>query len=196
MFGRQARLPIDLMYGTGSHSEVPANEYAATLKQGLEDAYQLVRNKLAVSHERRKEHYDQKVHGKPYHEGDLVWLHSTVVPKGQSKKLHHSWTGPCRVVKRLSDSDYRIEALRGQKRRQVVHFDRLKLCTPGTRFMSESEEPSGQRTGNHPSKGTTLDAFGEDMELIDTGPETANPGRRYPRRERYAPARYAPLIAH
>ena len=72
MFGRQARLPIDLMYATGSHSEVPANEYAATLKQGLEDAYQLVRNKLAVSHERRKEHYDQKVHGKPYHEGDLV----------------------------------------------------------------------------------------------------------------------------
>ena len=65
-------------------------------------------------------------------------------PKGQSKKPHHPWTGPLRVVGRLSDSDYRVKALRGQKRVQVVHFDRLKLCVPGTRFPGDPEESPDQ----------------------------------------------------
>ena len=50
MFERQARLPIDLMYRTGSHSEMPVSEFAAQLMQSLEDVYRLVRAKLAVSH--------------------------------------------------------------------------------------------------------------------------------------------------
>ena len=114
MFGRHARLPIDLMYGTGSPSKMPVSEYAAQLKQSLEDAYRLVRAKLAVSHERRQVQYDKRIHGKPFTEGNLVWLHSAVVPKGQSKKLHHHWTGPLRVVGCLSDSDYRVKVLQGR----------------------------------------------------------------------------------
>ena len=194
MFGRQARLPIDLMYGTGSHSEMPVSEYAAQLKQSLEDAYRLVRAKLAVSHERRQVQYDKRIHGKPFKEGDLVWLHSTVVPKGQSKKLHHPWTGPLRVVGRLSDSDYRIKALRGQKRVQVVHFDRLKLCVPGTRFPSDPEESPDQAPSEQPVNQSTPGTFGQGMELLDTGPEPAQ--HRYPRRERHAPDWYAPVISH
>ena len=92
MFGGQVRLPIDLMYGTGSHSEMPVSEYAAQLKQSLEDAYRLVRAKLAVSHEQWQVQYDKRIDGKPFKEGDLVRLHSAVLPKGQSKKLHHTWT--------------------------------------------------------------------------------------------------------
>ena len=30
--------------------------------------------------------------------GDLVWLHSPVVPRGSSRKLHHPWTGPYKIV--------------------------------------------------------------------------------------------------
>ena len=55
MFGRQAKLPIDLMYATGHHVELPTSEYATQLKRGLEEAYARVREKLAQSHERRKE---------------------------------------------------------------------------------------------------------------------------------------------
>ena len=39
MFGREAKLPIDLMYGTGNDKSIPTTEYANQLKKGLEDAY-------------------------------------------------------------------------------------------------------------------------------------------------------------
>lgn len=102
--------------------------------QTLEDTYRLVCDRLAASHKRQKKHYDKKVHGKLFNVGNLVCLHSSLVPKGQSKKLHHPWTRPLRVVQRISESDYRIKALGQKKRFHVVHFDRLKLCAPGTRF--------------------------------------------------------------
>ena len=132
MFGRQAKLPIDLMYGPPSDTTdpTPVSDYAVHLKKSLEDAYSLAREKLGTSHERRKEYYDRRVHGSPFQPADLVWLHSTVIPQGHSRKLHHPWTGPCRVIERISDSDYRIKGLCGRQRTQIVHYDRLKLqCT-------------------------------------------------------------------
>ena len=126
-------------------------EYATQLKKGLEEAYSCAREKLATSHERRKEHYDKRVHGQPFAAGDLVWLHSTVIPPGQSRKLHHPWTGPYKILEKISDSDYKIKGLRGRKQCHV-HFDRLKRCIPGTRFDNDINDPgsvdqSGQQIG-------------------------------------------------
>ena len=46
MFGRQARMPIDLMYGMGNE-KVPTTQYAAATRKALEEAYCHVREKLA-----------------------------------------------------------------------------------------------------------------------------------------------------
>ena len=51
------------------------------------------------SFDRQKEVYDIEIHGKT---NDLVWLHSTVVPKGVGLKLHHPLTGP------FQESVYRL----------------------------------------------------------------------------------------
>ena len=119
MFGRQAKLPIDMMYGSPAAvtKELPISDYAILLKKSLEDAYSVAREKLGVSHTRRKEQNDKRLHGKP---ADLVWLHSTVIPPGHSRKLHHPWTGPFKVIERVSDSDYRIKGLRGRKKTHIV----------------------------------------------------------------------------
>ena len=92
MFGRQAKLPIDLMNGTREISEFPTKDYAVHLRKSLEEASHLVHEQLSTSRERCKEHYDRH---EPYKEGDLVWLYSPVVQQGYPKKLHHPWTGPC-----------------------------------------------------------------------------------------------------
>ena len=126
IFGRQAQLPIDLVYRTGN-ADTPVNEYALQLKEGLEDAYALVREKLNASHEHQKKYYDKHVHGDTFKIGDLVWLHNPVVPRGGSRKLHHPWTGPHLVVQILSTSDYKVKSLRGKKTTRIVHFNRLKL---------------------------------------------------------------------
>ena len=81
---------------------------------------------MGMKQEHQKQLYDRKVHGKPYEIGDMVWLHSPVVPRGTSRKLFHPWSGPHKVVKRLSDITYRILNTRSKRQRLVVHFDRLK----------------------------------------------------------------------
>ena len=133
MFGRQVWMPIDLMYGTPSPAPVSVAEYASNLRQALESAYANVRERMDRKLDREKELYDRKVHGKPLEIGDLVWLHCPAVPRGHSKKLHRPWSGPHRVVSKISEQVFRIQHYQNRQR-QVVHFNRLKLCPADVRL--------------------------------------------------------------
>eukprot|EP00731_Ephydatia_muelleri_P022337 Em0014g928a len=136
MFGRQVKLPVDLMYGTTQGKETAVMEYVKNLKDGLLEAYALVRDRCETEHKRQKSIYDRKVHGEPYSEGDIVWLYTPAVPSGQSRKLHRPWKGPYKVVERLGDATYKLQGTRG-RRPQIVHFDRLKPCPPNVRLANE-----------------------------------------------------------
>ena len=57
-----------------------------------------------------------------------MWLHSSVVPRGASRKFHHPWMGPYKIIKKLADVTYRIQNCRERQHQLVVHFDRLKPC--------------------------------------------------------------------
>ena len=174
MYGRQARIPVDLMYNPDSPDELPHHEYAALIRNTLEDAYSSVREHMTAKQEHQKEMYDQKVHGKLYEVGDLVWLHSSVVPRGQSKKLHHPWTGPYQVVKRLSDITYRIRNLKTKRQRQVVHFNRLKpyLVAMEQQSTAENSAPGSEETpaASVPQQ-TRERQFGDQLNIVDPDPE-------------------------
>ena len=70
MFGRQVKLPIDLMYGTNRTEPGTAAGFAQKLKDGLQEAYKLVREKCQAEHRRQKALYDERVHGKPFIHAD------------------------------------------------------------------------------------------------------------------------------
>lgn len=125
MFGRQARLPIDLVYGTGKQEveDQSIGEYAASLKERMSTAFALVRKNVSKHHVHQKELYDQKVHGKPFSAGEWVWLYSPVVTRGSSRKLNCPWKGPYTVLKRISDATYRVQHLQRRKDRKIVHFN-------------------------------------------------------------------------
>ena len=54
-FGRQTRLPVDIMYGTGEHDEAQSPcEYATTLKKCLTVVFTLVREQLKTTHQFQK----------------------------------------------------------------------------------------------------------------------------------------------
>ena len=91
MFGREAKLPVDLMYGSNPVDKRTPSEYVQQLKTSLHDAY-------AFEHKRQKAVYDEKIHGKPFDLDDNVWLHSPAIPRGQSKKLNHPWKGPFKYM--------------------------------------------------------------------------------------------------
>ena len=94
------------------------NQEAATVAPKLVNEMFLRFSHMQTEHHHQKELYDKRVHGRPFQPGDLVWLHNSHVPPGQSKKLHVPWSGPHKVVKRLSECTYQIQG----SQLHVVHF--------------------------------------------------------------------------
>ena len=209
MFGRQARLPVDIIYGTGAPEgeSRDVSTYVASLKRRISEAFEIVRRNVSKHHQYQKTLYDEKVHGKPYKPGDWDWLHSPVIPRGSSRKLHRPWKGPYTIVKKISDSTYRVHHLQKRKDRQVVHFNRLKSCPKSIR-LEDAEIPTDQRTSISLAPTDTDLAEHMDIEIVE-GPEddqlpamASNPEsfqqqvRRYPTRDRRVPQRYSDYVTH
>ena len=223
MYGRQARLPVDIMYGSPEPDVTTSTDYAKEVKRTLQNSYEIVRTKMQAELRREKEFYDEKVHRKSFEVDDLVWLHSSVVRKGKSKKFHCPWLGPYKVIKKLSDSTYRIKQFPRGKR-TVVHFDRLKPYLQSLPSSSKKQTaPRSQVSQQRPS------SIGHQLELIEDDdpspapvpprppsvppplvpvppPPSAPPPpipvqpnpipHRYPQRNRAPPQRFAPYVEH
>ena len=195
MYGRKVQLPLELMYGgpPSAPGYTSTTEYATQLKITLQEAYQRVREKTGQKLDRQKELYDEKVHGKPYSKGDLVWLHTTVTRKGTARKFHHPWTGPFLVIKRLSEAVYRLQHVENKNKRPVVHFDRLKLCPEDIRLHTRPQSTRSRPnlpSDEPPPIGTNLTHVPDDPPQVIPPPLP-----RYPQRHRQAPDRLILFIS-
>ena len=74
MFGREAQLPVDIIYNLpkGSESPEPDHKYANLLRKQLKEAYARIRSHLEKWQDDQKSYYDIQVHGKAYKKGDQV----------------------------------------------------------------------------------------------------------------------------
>eukprot|EP00731_Ephydatia_muelleri_P005409 Em0002g1585a len=165
MFGRLARLPVDIMYGSCPTEPVLPHQYVKTLKDTLESAYTKARKHMQATAMRSEELYNRRVHGQEYEVGDLVWLNNLVVPKGKSRKLHCPWTGPFKIIKKLSSVVYRIQDKRpGSRKRVVVHFDWLKPCPADIRMKPVVEDLHNSDANEQPVQfpGSDLQFFEDD----------------------------------
>lgn len=160
MFGRTAGLLVDVALGTTS-AETTLPQYVKNLQSSLETMYAYVQADMARKQSEQKVHYDAKSQGKHFSVGDMVWLHNPTVPRGKSCKLHRLWTGPFRIVTKLSDSVYRLQHVQFQRRRPVVHFNRLKACSLNTRF-SRPKAPIQWETQTPPPVGAGLELLDDD----------------------------------
>ena len=105
MFGRKARIPVDILCGTSLSDNMKVDDYMAQQCRILEEAYRQVYHTVGLKQDRQKELYDCRRHGESFQNGNFV-LHSSVVPQGRSKKMHCPWNGPYRVLKKLSEVTY------------------------------------------------------------------------------------------
>ena len=140
MFGRSVCMPVDIMYGSPNRPQVTLPQYVADLRSSLTAAYARVRKANLTD---RKSYTTGRFMGNCSRRENLVWLHTPAVPRGQAIKLHRPWTGPYRIVAKLSDAVHRIRHLQSRRKQLVVHFDRLKLCPP-TR-LPRTDVQSSQR---------------------------------------------------
>ena len=126
MYGREVRLPEDIMFALPATVETARADYKGILKRHLQHAYQLVRKHTRRQQEHQKFNYDRSIRGQPFQVGDLVLLHCPHVPRGRSPKLHRPWQGPFKVMAVLGPATNRIVNCARAKKRLVVHFNRLK----------------------------------------------------------------------
>ena len=85
---------------------------------------------------------------------ECAWLRVPYVKRGRTPKLCRPWQGPYTVIKKLSDVTYRIQQSgNGRRRRQVVHFNRIKpYSEPSERDSQDVQRlDTDIETGDQPS---------------------------------------------
>ena len=100
LYGKGMRLPLDIIYRPPL-TEKSRAEYANDVRCTLEQAYDTVREKLYLAHERQKDYYNRRSHSSRYQSGDSVWLFNSVIQKGVAPKFYEPSTGQFKVTKRL-----------------------------------------------------------------------------------------------
>jgi len=58
MFGHQAKLPLDVMYGTSKPAVQSPSDHASALKKQMTAAFALVRHHQTIQHKSQKDFYD------------------------------------------------------------------------------------------------------------------------------------------
>ena len=199
MFGREAKLPVDIMYGQPPNTlALSASEYSLQLRRHLEHSYHLVRDHLNLQQKRQKNLYDKRCYGVPYKQEDLVWVHFPAVPRGRTPKFHCPWRGPYRVKKVINDVLYRLQLVDGPCRNIIIHFDRLKPYHPDESRTKEivsdpktdSSVPLPATSPAHPSEEEEEEFF-----IVSPRPDVQQFLRRSTRQTR-PPDRYGEFVTH
>ena len=113
MFGREMRIPLDVMMGSGPmNNESSYSEFVTDLQGGLEAAYRDVRQNLKVAQRRQKDAYDKGVRHMVFEAGDLVLRYDPQLKPGEANKFHRQWEGPYEKVERVTDVTYRVKKVR------------------------------------------------------------------------------------
>ena len=128
MFGKEMRLPLDVMVGYPEATPDYYGDYVSQLKSELSNAFQDVREHLRTAQHRQKEYFDRGVKERLYQPGDQVFLFDPQLKPGEAAKFHRKWKGPYKVLERTTEVNYRIKKPQDPlSRSKVVHFDNLKL---------------------------------------------------------------------
>ena len=123
MFGRENRMPVDLMYSLLPSEELSYEDFVQRFKKKTERAYDIARSHLQKGAELQKETYDAKSTLIKYSVGDLVWYQSPGEEIKIVPKLRRKLTGPVVVTKKYDDLLYQIQL--SKKDYRNVHHNRL-----------------------------------------------------------------------
>lgn len=187
MFGREARLPIDLCFGASIDGGEERNhyQYVGNLKRDLQRAYQLASQAAEKTHLRNKRAYDQKITFQNIQEGDRVLLKNLGL-KGKHK-LESRWNStPHVVVGKLPNLPvYRVRPEGGGKPR-TLHRDHLLPIGESVRMPDEqayAEAPVRHRTRSARTKHRQTIQRKEVPALNDSSSETGDEVHYQPYKE-------------
>ncbi|KAJ8375794.1 hypothetical protein SKAU_G00063740 [Synaphobranchus kaupii] len=150
-FTREARLPVDLCFGTSldGTGDRHHSRYVEKLKGDLQKAYQLASKAADKTHERNKRAYDQKVSFQTIDTGDRVLMRNLGL-RGKHK-LESRWSCvPYVVVGKLPNLPvYRVKPEEGKGGVRTMHRDHLLPISQSIRMpevKAHGESPVRPKT--------------------------------------------------
>lgn len=175
MFGRDPRLPIDLMLGhdhVGTEVDLP--QEVAVHQQRLQDAYHLVQRKLASSAQRRKRYTDKNAKEAPLYIGQRVYYRQRAF-KGRHKIQNAYYSEVYKVTDKLQDQDvYKIEKADGSGGTRWVNRVDLKPCFVTMPAQKKTRVRASRRMVLRGARQETSSTSSSDGELIIIGRMSGN----------------------
>lgn len=127
MFGREARLPVDICFGVAEDDQKTKSyhQYVAKLKKDLQRAYRLATEASDSNHQRNKKAHDKHVKEQVLDKGDRVLLRNLGVTG--KHKLKCKWLpSPYIVMEKLPNLPvYKIKPERGMGAEKTIHRNHL-----------------------------------------------------------------------
>ena len=156
-YGREARIPWDLVYGQPTPQPLPREEWVAQRKQDMIKIFKLVEERTKMAQKHQKKYYDKNLKGKfqVFQHGDLVMV-CDPARRAKEGKLNSPWAGPYEVMERLSDALYSLEVKGVVK---IYNTERLK------KYYHRTEGRGRQREAATDSDSSESEQ--EDNELVD-----------------------------
>lgn len=127
LFGREARLPVDVCFGTSAAGEsgIKHQQYVERMKKELQNAYHLASESAIKTQQRNKRLYDRKVKHQTLEKGDRVLIKNLAITGKQ--KLQDRWNSlPYLVMEKLPNIPvYRVKPETGTGSVRTLHRDHL-----------------------------------------------------------------------
>ena len=137
-FGCSPQLPIDLMLGCVNKPKLQSYSKLVTqTHQYLTQANSLARKCLTQHHVHQKQVHDSKGTAAELQVGNVVWLYTPVVCKGNTNKFSF-WKGPYTIVDKVGPVNYKLQLVGGTRSLVVVHQNRIKLCYNVEQYSPQS----------------------------------------------------------
>ena len=94
------------------------------LKGSLRRAYKEVGKANRKAHQNSKRFYDRKAKARHFEVNHLVYLYTPAMKAFLTKKFRKFWSGPYKIIKKISELNYDI--ISQDNRKEIVHVNRLK----------------------------------------------------------------------
>ena len=123
-FGRQAKVPLDIVLPTPQEQYTSGNQFVKETVERFQEIYKIVRQKEDAQIKRNAKLYTGR--SDQFKKDDWVWcLQKRKLPEKPLKITDH-WTGPFRIVKTVTEVLYEITPAETIGKTSLVHATRLR----------------------------------------------------------------------
>ena len=137
LFGRVARMPIEVDLGVPLRNPRSQSEYVQAVRKSILDSHSIANDNQLTAKTRQERAYDQgKRPWTPLEPGSMVWLR-----RPKKWKFGNKWVGPYTVLSKIG-VNYKIKSDNGKD--MVVHHNQLKFpCSKTNQRITKSRRNIG-----------------------------------------------------